>query len=268
MVIYITTMTFVSLLTELGLSPNESLIYEALVRHGELNVSDVARYAGAHRRNVYDSLQRLIEKGLVFEILDQRMTTYQAVEPSKLLDLLDEKRGRLTAALPELERLYKETPTYESVVIYRGVEGLKNYMRDIIRTGEDYYSIGAKGIWADPRLAGIFPSFIKDAQRKGIKFNMLFDHAVYKDNHPILTTVPSRYRILPKEFQTPSSLGAYGNSTVVLTNMKVGRMGERITITIMRDKHMADTLRTWFHALWNTAIEPKVAKRSKAQLVK
>jgi predicted DNA-binding transcriptional regulator len=249
-------MTFLSLLTELGLSQNESLIYEALIRHGELGVSDVARHAGAHRRNVYDSMKRLIDKGLAYEILDKRTTTYQAVEPRKLLDLLDERRNRLTNALPTLERLYKGTPTYESVAIYRGIEGLKNYMRDIIRSGQDYYSIGAKGIWADPRLATLFPSFIKDAERKGINFYILFDYAVYKNNHPILRSLPSHYRILPKKFQTPSSLGAFGEMSVVLTNMKVGQMGERISLTILRNKNMADTIRTWFHALWGSAIAP------------
>ena len=53
----------------LGLSPNEARIYEALVEHGESGVSEIALFGNIHRRNAYDAIHRLVEKGLCFPIL-------------------------------------------------------------------------------------------------------------------------------------------------------------------------------------------------------
>ena len=55
-------------LENLGLSKNEARIYETLLKEGESPVGFLAVKSGVHRRNVYDTLNRLIEKGLAFEI--------------------------------------------------------------------------------------------------------------------------------------------------------------------------------------------------------
>ena len=55
----------------LGISPNEAKIYESLVESGEAGVSDISVSAKIHRRNAYDAIYRLIDKGLIFEILSK-----------------------------------------------------------------------------------------------------------------------------------------------------------------------------------------------------
>jgi len=59
------------ILEEIGLSPNEAKIYETLLSSGEVGVSDISLKANVHRRNVYDALNRLVEKGLVYRILQK-----------------------------------------------------------------------------------------------------------------------------------------------------------------------------------------------------
>ena len=56
------------ILEGLGLSPNEAKIYETLVERGESSVSEISVAAKIHRRNTYDAIQRLINKGLCFQI--------------------------------------------------------------------------------------------------------------------------------------------------------------------------------------------------------
>lgn len=56
-----------AILEGLGLSPNEAKIYETLVLRGESSVSDIAVAAKIHRRNAYDAIERLIDKGLCFQ---------------------------------------------------------------------------------------------------------------------------------------------------------------------------------------------------------
>ena len=160
------------------MSPNEGKIYETLLERGESSVSDIATKAGIHRRNVYDAIQRLIDKGLVFQILSPSENSYNAVDPDKLIELLKEKEDALNKAMPELKKKFGERLAPEEAYIYRGYEGQKNVWRDILRVGQDSYFIGAKGSWFDPHLDAGRDAFFREANRKKIKFIQLFDHEV------------------------------------------------------------------------------------------
>src|SRR3990167_10261702 len=90
----------------LGLSPNEAKIYESLVEIGESGISAIAINAKIHRRNAYDAIHRLIDKGLVFEIFSSGENKYNAVDPDKLVELLGEKQAKLQSVLPELKKKF------------------------------------------------------------------------------------------------------------------------------------------------------------------
>src|SRR3989344_6424828 len=131
----------------LGLSPNEAKIYEVLVERGESSVSDVAISAQIHRRNAYDAISRLIDKGLCFQIFSTDENQYNAVDPDKLVELWGERRQQLVDILPELKKKFSKRFVQEEAYIYRGLEGLKNVWRDVLRVGKDSYFIGAKAAW-------------------------------------------------------------------------------------------------------------------------
>ena len=70
-------------LQQIGLSKNEARIYETLLREGDSAVGHLAVKSQVHRRNVYDSLRRLVDRGLVFEILGHSESVYSAAEPGR-----------------------------------------------------------------------------------------------------------------------------------------------------------------------------------------
>ena len=53
-----------------------------------------------------------------------------------------------------------------AVYTYKGKEGWENYMRDIVRIGKPFYSIGAQVAWLDERVKSFFPTFMKEMNRK------------------------------------------------------------------------------------------------------
>ena len=67
---------YTDLFIQLGLAKNEARIYETLLAEGESSVGEIAKKSQVHRRNVYDSLNRLVEKGLVFEIIQSKENRY------------------------------------------------------------------------------------------------------------------------------------------------------------------------------------------------
>ena len=133
------------ILEQIGLNKNEAIIYESLLALGESSLGVVANTVNVHRRNTLDSLKSLARRGLVFEIHDTPRVLYQAVEPNKLLELTQEKTKALERILPSLRKTYQQKKSANKVFVYRGVEGFKNNLRDILRIGEPLYGLGAKG---------------------------------------------------------------------------------------------------------------------------
>lgn len=240
-----------NIFTDIGLSPNEAKIYEALLHEGESTISEIALKANIHRRNVYDAISRLIKKGVVFQVFGRGENTYQPVDPQKLLELVEEKRNRLDGIMPRLETLFKKTPQQEAAFIYKGIEGFKNYLRDILSTQEDAYFIGAKGAWFDPRLKDFIEGFLTDAKRRGISYKHLFDHEVKKQAPFVFKSVGKPYKFLPKQYSTPSMIDIFGDHIVSFTGAGIAEISEDISIFVIVSKPMAESYKTWFQFMWD-----------------
>ena len=246
---------YTDLFIQLGLAKNEARIYETLLSEGESSVGSIAKKSQVHRRNVYDSLNRLIEKGMVFEIIESKENRYEAVDPKKLSEVLEEKQMALTRAMPNLESLYASTPHKQDVFIYKGFEGLKNYMRDIIRVGKDVHFIGGKGLWTHKKLASFFDQFKHETARKGIKFHMLFDWEMKEQNHEILRALGDDYRIIPKEFSTDSAIAVFGDYVVVYDYANADKFSDDTIEAVIINPQIANSFRIWFQMLWNSSID-------------
>jgi sugar-specific transcriptional regulator TrmB len=242
---------YTEVFSKLGLSKNESKIYETLLVEGESPVGHIATKSKINRRNVYDSMNRLIEKGLVFEILQKNENRYKAVDPRKLMELLKEKETALASILPDLDELYNGKPHEEDVYIYRGIEGWKNFMRDILRTGEDVYIIGGKGAWADNKIEAFREQFLKDAATKKINVRVLYDIEIQKNKHKILSILDAEHRFLPEGFSTTAAVTIFGNQIVIQSGINVGKIDENTTSTVIINKSIATTFKIWFKLMWD-----------------
>lgn len=247
-------MSYADVFTKLGLAKNEANIYETLLLEGESNVANIAIKSKIHRRNVYDSLNRLIEKGLVFEIIQQQEKTYKAVDPDKLAEIIAEKQEALKNIMPQLKQMYSGKPHKNEVYVYKGIEGFKNYMRDIIRLGEDDYIIGGKGLWADPKIVEFAKYINAEATKKGIKFYCLYDEVVKKEKHPVLDTLPMEIAFLPEKYFTYCSMDIFADRVVILSDIgRHGELNDKAAFTVIVNRQVADAMRTWWKALWSIA---------------
>ncbi len=243
------------LFLSLGLSPNEAKIYESLVETGEAGISKIAVSAKIHRRNAYDAIARLIDKGLVFEIFSSSENLYNAVDPDKLTELLAEKQTSLGKILPDLKKKFTRRIAPEEAYIYRGLEGQKNLWRDVLRVGEENFVVGAKGGWFEPKLEASRQAFFKEAARKKIKFHQLFDHEIKTQAPDFAKTWPGllKYRFLPKEYSTNSIFHVFGDYVVTYTGLELFRLSDNVVFFILHSKDLADSYRKWFWYMWDKA---------------
>jgi len=254
----------------LGLSPNEAKIYEALVEKGESSISQIAIEAQIHRRNAYDAINRLIDKGLCFLIVSQKENRYNAVDPDKLTELWAEKQTELAQRLPELKRKFQHREAPQEAYIYRGLEGQKNIFRDMIRVGQDSYFIGAKGGWFDERIKPAREAFFKEANKKKMKFIQLFDFDVQEQmpGFPQHFTGELQYRFLPKTYSTNSAIHIFGNYVITYTGLPVGKISDDIVFFVIRSKDLAESHRKWFWYMWEQSEEDKKIPKKRTWFLK
>ena len=234
-----------SILINAGLTPNESQVYVSLLKKGISLASELASTTNISRPHVYDSIKKLIDKGLVSYVIKDNKRYFKATNPKELLNFLEDEKDKISRkqiaikkALPLLSRLQKEKETKTSVEVYEGKEGLKTVLMDILSYGKEFVAFGATHKFEEvlPLFSKIF---VKRREQKNQKARIL----VVEGEHPIKTRL-NMYKWIPKEYSLPSSTIIYGEKTATLL-----WYGEPLGI-IIKSKEAAKSYNSYFGLLW------------------
>lgn len=248
-----------AILRAIGLSPNEARVYEALLQLGEASVQTISTKAQVHRRNVYDSLVKLTDKGLVSLAVEKGEGNYRATDPQRLLTIIKEKEDNLIKALPDLKQQYQTLPEKEQAYIYRGVQGFKNYMQDILDVGEDFYCIGAKGGWFDPRLRAFRVRFYHELRRKKLHCYHLFDHEMREHvgraiESPVYEHLEEA-RFLPAECSSNCAIDFFGDRIVTFTGLRINHLDDTMVQFVLISRKLVEGYKKWFWFMWKHCAE-------------
>ncbi|MBI2564384.1 hypothetical protein HYV79_00135 [Candidatus Woesearchaeota archaeon] len=150
------------ILEDLGLSKGEIKTYLTLLELGTTKVGAIIEKSGMASSAVHNSINTLIEKGLVSYIKKGKIKQYQAVPPKQLLDFIEEKKKRLSNILPELEIKRKGVERQEAE-IFEGIKGIMVMLTLLIedaKKGDEYY---------------FFATYLKDKNKEIQDFFRKFD---------------------------------------------------------------------------------------------
>ncbi len=239
-------------LKKIGLSEGEIKIYSALLDIGATSINNIHERVGIDRRNIYDILNKLIERGLVSYIEENNKKVFKISNPDKLLSYIEEKKSGLeevknevSKIIPDMQGIFKSKKQELFAEIFKGAEGIKAVWDDLLNY-DNIYWIGS-GLYVPKR----FPAFWKDWNQRRIKRKVgsfhLFRHEKRKEVNKKL--FPD-CKFLPAEFS--------GNPTVtVIYGDKVAQMllGENINVFVIESKELAENYKKYHQFLWD-----KVAK--------
>lgn len=158
------------ILEDIGLTKAEIRVYLALLEVGLTTAGEVIKKSGLQSSVVHNSLNNLIEKGLVSYVLKGKIRHYQAIDPKNIIEFIENKKKKFEDILPELlikQKLAKEK-TETSAEIYEGTKGLFTALIEIIKDAKpkEEYLFFAVGI-EYPEAQKFFIRY--DVVRKGKK---------------------------------------------------------------------------------------------------
>ena len=248
--LFIHTSMYEKNLENLGLTPNEAKIYRALLELKTASIWNISSSAGIHRRNTYDAIQRLMDRGFAFQVLAKKVLTYAPTHPDKLKELVEEKERNLTSILPGLISKFEKVSAPQAVYVYKGVCGLKNFINLILNEHKDIYGIGSKGTWFDKRIENFAKRAENQYKRLKIQSHIIFDEDL-KKHKEVLEKIGGSHKFLPKKYCGESSIDIFGDYVAIYSGVNMLGLDNDITIFILKDKTLAQDIMKWWQFMWD-----------------
>ncbi len=235
----------INTLQETGLSQTESKVYLALLDLGSGMAGSITKKSGVNRTNVYDALERLLEKGLVSFMISANRKVFEPVSPERLLEIQKEKEDKLKEVLPELKEKFKSSKSKEEATLFRGLKGIKAIFEDVLEEGKTLYGYGAESKFTD-----ILPAYKnywnKERVKLGISAKIIYSEKVKKiKKKEGLKLIKMKF--LPESYDFPSTIMIYGDKVATLV------WGESPFGLVVKSKEVAKSNMNFFELLWKTA---------------
>jgi len=229
-----------TILKEVGLQDGEIEVYISLLKSGESTATQITKNTGQHRSNVYDIIEKLLAKGLVSFVIKNNVKYFRASSPTRIKDFLKEKEERLNEILPNLINLSKETAVDVKVEIYKGKEGIKTVLNDLIKVGKDYLLFGHL------KFEEIMPIYVEQLVRR-INEKKIKERALLEEGVKIIPTKNHEYKHISKNYLFPSAVAVYGNKVAMFI------WQEPYHVVLIENKDVANSYKTHFEVLWKIA---------------
>lgn len=238
------------MLERFGLTLTEEKVYLALLGIGLSAAADIIKKTQLHRTTVYDVLNRLIEKGLVSYVIQNKIKYYSAANPSKFLDIAleEEKRAKekqklAKEVIDKIKSIKEEAKVYPLAQIFVGTKGLKTVMNDIIETNKDFVEFGVEGKFRD-----VLPIYTEQWANQRRKKNIKAKIICTKGSQAPIWKM-NEIKFVPREYQSPASTLVYGDKVAIFIQE------EPILIILIESKKLVQSYKSYFNLLW------KIAKR-------
>ena len=118
-------------LLKAGLTEGETKVYLALSELGSSTIGPILKKSRVSSSNIYDILNRLIEKGIVSFVIKSKTKYFQAATPKNLLIYLENKEKKIVSQKEEMKKIIpyieklQERGTKQEAEIFLGKKGLR-----------------------------------------------------------------------------------------------------------------------------------------------
>ncbi|MBU1854356.1 MAG: hypothetical protein KKF89_01420 [Nanoarchaeota archaeon] len=240
------------ILKEIGLTDAEIKVYIELSKVDSAMASEIAEKTEIYRTNIYDIFESLIKKGLVSYIIKANRKHFIASKPQKLLDYLKEREEKIKEQEKQIQELIPillklKQPNQEELKaeIYRGKEGLKTLLNDMLNEGKTISYLGYSAVTKQ-----ISPYFFTYWHKRRIKLKIkrkIIAKEQMKDDEAVKIPL-TEVKFLPDSYNIPISTMIYGDKIWVL----IPSENDHISLLI-ESKKLTQSFLNYFNQLWKIA---------------
>ncbi|MBT3985118.1 hypothetical protein HOD38_00405 [archaeon] len=239
------------ILKDAGLTKNETLVYLNLLKLGKAKASKIIREAKVSSGKIYETLDKLIEKGLVKTVIENGVKTFIAADPNTLLLYLKEKEKKLREQekkleniIPDLKNLMKTAEVKETVSLIKGFRGISTLVNETLEKGKD---IKVMGVSSSKSIK--FNNFWKKWHRKRITLKkeckVLFSD--YKSDYWKFFKKLKYTKVKESLSISPSAI------TIIDDNTFIFSYKEEFTCIHIKSQDISNSFTSLFNSLWKVA---------------
>jgi HTH-type transcriptional regulator, sugar sensing transcriptional regulator len=237
-------------LQEIGLSNAEIKVYLALLKLGSSTTGALSKETDTRKSTIYDSLNRLLEKGLVSYSNKNYVKYFEATGPERIIDFIEEKKRSLTTSeqrvkdlLPELKSMANFGKPQAEAHVFLGVEGFKTMRRDVLKHSNGELMLLGAISREDKVMPYFYEQWDKERIKKKIKFRMLHKQ---KTADPLVRKSKLMHiKFLPADIDNPVVINIYGDRVVSLI-----WKDEYPLCFMVINKDIAQAYKKYFEVLW------------------
>ncbi len=242
------------LLEEIGLTKSEIKVYLALLELGSSSTGPIVDKSGAASSKIYEILDRLMQKGLASYVIKAGTKYFEAADPKRLLDYMQEKEQQLkkqeqelTKLLPELELKRTLSKEKSETLVFKGMKGAETAFNDILTTlkkGEEMIAIGFSDV--HQQFQNFLINFHKKRAKLSIRARKIFGESLRSMVEEINKQPYTKIKVVPTQ-KDPVAILVYKDKTLF------SLAWDYLWIQV-KNKRLADAFRNNFEALWDETV--------------
>jgi|SRR3989344_4473884 len=237
------------LLINIGLTKNEIKIYLTLLRIGKSPSGKIVKEAGIAGGKVYETLYKLIDKGLLEFVVENNVKHFIASNPESILLYMKEKQIKmneqtknLEKILPELRKIKQFTQSVENVYLIKGFRGIRPIIYTVLKQSNNPINIMGVRSFKDKKFNIFWQHWHKERVRLKKQAQLIFsdrntDYWKFfkKLNYTKIRSV--------KEL-SPSAIMVVGDNSFIFS------YDEEFTCIHVRSQAIAKSFSSFFEGLW------------------
>lgn len=232
-------------LRNLGLSPQESLIYVALLKSGGLPASAVAKEVGLRRTTAYAILKGLAEQGFVAVYVRKGSQIFMAEKPHRVAEYFERKLASFTAAIPLLEAFDKKHLQTSGLRFIETLDELKRFYAGILKEyrHKSYLIMGNTHTW-EGLDHDFFTEYRKERAAAGIHTKLLLTDDS-RSISPKDGNLRREVKFLPARYAFKSIFDIFDDKVLIVSPDQTS------LAVVIAVPAMVDIFRSTFRLIWD-----------------
>lgn len=238
----------------LGFTNNQAVVYMSLIKFGKASANELIRDTKLHKKVVYENIEKLIDKGLAGYVVENKKRIFQATNPSNLVEIFNEKiaqsekkKKQAVKIAKEIESISKSGKPKQEAIIYRGVQGIRTFYKELVKQGKDYVVFGAPGKSIDIMEEHFWLNFVLKKNEKRIKAKVLFNQSIKEYGNKIKDKY-TQVKYFDKDFEPNTETNIQGNRVAIIV------WSDEPILFLIDDKFVADSYLKYFNEMWKKSL--------------